>query len=311
MKRVEYERTGGPEVLRLAEVERPACGPGEVRVAMQAVSVNPVDAKIRSGLFPGVPPHFPSGTGRDGAGVVTEIGEGVDPSLKGARVCYLAPRGATSWAEEVVLPAEMVEPFHDALSMTEAASLPLAAISAWVALMQTAEVGPGMTVLIHAAAGGVGSLAVQIAAARGATVIGTCSARNADFVTGLGAERVVAYDAEDFTNTLSELDLVLDLMGGDVHERSYSVLRPGGTLVYLAALPFDDSAKPEDVTVLSAQVHPGTGALRAVLDLVAGGKVRPVVTEVLDFSEFEKAQSRIATGHVRGKIVLTLGPGDG
>jgi NADPH:quinone reductase-like Zn-dependent oxidoreductase len=302
MKAVEFSRHGGPEVLELVDRPAPAAAPGEVLVEVHAVSVNPVDAKLRAGAIPQLKVELPSGTGRDGAGVVLEAG---DPALKGRAVGFVVPRGAGAWTERLALPADLVAPLPEGLEMAEAASLPLAGISAQAVLFEAAQVAPGDRVLVHAAAGGVGSLAVQIARAAGAEVWGTCSALNADFVAGLGATPL-PYDREDFSRALSGLDLVVDLMGGEVHAHSYAVLRPGGTIAALNAAPFEDRGAEFGVSVRVAQVIPTRAKLEALFARVADGTLRPVLTDTLRFAEFAEAHRRIETGHTRGKIVLTL-----
>ncbi|MCC5986669.1 MAG: NADP-dependent oxidoreductase [Pararhodobacter sp.] len=306
MKVIEYNRCGGPEVLECATRPDPECGAGEVLIAVEATSVNPVDAKIRSGGFPGLPCSFPAGTGRDGAGVVQEVGEGVDPGLVGQLVCYLAQRGVATWSTMLVLPADQVEPVPDGLGPVEAASLPLAGVSAWAGLVEAGALGPGESVLVHAAAGGVGSLAVQIARARGATVWASCSSGNADYVAGLGADHVIRRDTLAFDEAGKTFDLVFDLIGGKIRERSRNVVRPGGRLVGLNALPFTNANYRDDIRECMAEVQPGTGALRALLDLVASGDVAAQVSQVLPFSDFVTAHSLIETGRTRGKIVLDL-----
>ncbi len=306
MKAVEYAQCGGPEVLALVTRPDPACGPGMVLVANEAVSVNPVDAKIRAGLYPGMPKRLPAGTGRDGAGVIQAVGAGVDPGRIGRRVCYLAQRGAPSWAERVVLPAEHAEDVPDGLGPAEAASLPLAGVSAWAGLVEAGGLAAGERVLIHAAAGGVGGLAVQIARALGATVWAVCSSPNADHVSALGADHLILRDRQAFEAACDGMDLVFDLVGGETRARSRKVLRPSGRLVGLNALPFGTEHARADITERMAEVQPGTGALRAVLDLVAAGRVRPDIGAVLPFSAYAEAHRRIETGRTRGKIVLTL-----
>lgn len=306
MRAVRFARYGGPEVLEMVEVPSPVAGPGEVVVAVHAVSANPVDGKIRRGILGANLAALPSGTGRDGAGVVIATGEGVPADLKGQRVCFLAPRGVGSWVEEIALPAAIVAPIPGDLSFTDAASLPLAGSSAWIGLVDTAGVKAGDRVLVHAAAGGVGGMAVQIARAAGARVFATCSARNAAYVRGLGADEVAAYDEVAFETVFRDMDVVFDLMGGEVHQRSYPVLKRGGTMACLNAAPFEDRHEAFGVAVKVAQVFPDRAVLDALLDRVRSGAIRPTVEKVLRFEDYAEAQRLSDTGHVRGKIVLTL-----
>lgn len=307
MKAVRYARHGGPEVLELVDLPRPACGPGEIRVAMRAVSANPVDGKLRGGALGAVAGggDLPAGTGRDGAGRVLEVGAGVDPAWLGCLVCLLSARGQAAWAEEVVVPLSCAALVPDRVDPNVAAALPLAGICAWRALVDVADVRPGQRVLIHAGAGGVGHLAVQLARVRGAEVFATCSAANRDFVLGLGAHHVVAYDEADFSTALSGLDVVYDLLGGAVHLASANVLRPDGMLVYLNAMPFDAAALRSDIRHALVQVAPDPVAMSAMLELVAAQKITPALT-LLPFADFARAQALSDTGHARGKIVLEL-----
>jgi NADPH:quinone reductase-like Zn-dependent oxidoreductase len=306
MLAVEFDIYGGPEVLKLRRRAAPELGPGEVLVRVRVVSMNPVDWKVRSGMLQKFfPLTFPVITGRDGAGEIVAVGSGADSTLVGKRVCFLAPRGIGTWCERIALPEAEAVPFPDSLPFEQAASLPLAGISAWIAIVQMANVTPGMRVLIHAAAGGVGSLAVQLARIRGAEVIATCSQANVDYVRSLGAE-AIAYDTTAFEDVVRDVDLVLDVVGGDVHRRSYRVLKRGGTIVCLLAAPFDDLGAQYGVKVMVAQVLSDPAALKRIITLVAGGELRPRVEHVLPLSDFARAQEMSQTGHARGKTVLVL-----
>ena len=229
-----------------------------------------------------------------------------DADLVGERVCFLAPREVGTWSERVALPASMVVPIPSSLPYDEAASLPLAGLAAMVGLVQTAKVRSGMRVLIHAAAGGVGSLAVQIARANGANVVGTCSRQNVDFVHRLGATEVIAYDQEAFEEKVRNSDVVFDLLGGDVHRRSYKVLKRGGMMVCLAAAPFDNHGERYGVKVECPEVFPDRVALASLVELVVAGRIRPCVEHTLPLSEFARVQQLSETGHARGKTVLVL-----
>ncbi|MGC1358575.1 MAG: NADP-dependent oxidoreductase [Xanthobacteraceae bacterium] len=306
MLAVEFDSYGGPDVLELRRRSAPEPAPGEVLVRVRAASVNPVDWKIRSGMlqkfFPVV---FPVITGRDGAGEIMTVGGGAEPSLVGKRVCFLAPRGVGTWCDKLALPQAQAVPFPESVSFEHAASLPLAGISAWIAIVQTANVKPGMRILIHAAAGGVGSLAVQLARIRGAEVVATCSQSNVDFVRSLGAE-AIAYDKTPFEDAVRDVDVVLDVIGGDVHRRSYRVLKRGGTIVCLVAAPFQDLGTQYGVKVMVPQVLSDPAALTQIVALVAAGKLKPCVEHVLLLADFAKAQQMSETGHARGKTVLML-----
>jgi NADPH:quinone reductase-like Zn-dependent oxidoreductase len=304
---VEYDAYGGPDVLQLRRIAAPQPAPGEVVVKVHAASVNPVDWKVRSGLLQKCfPIAFPAITGRDAAGEVVAAGSDADIALIGQRVCFLAPRGVGTWSQRVALPESMTVAIPSTLSYEHAAALPLAGISAMVGIVQTAKVNAGMRVLIHAAAGGVGSIAVQLAHMRGATVIATCSEHNLDFVRDLGAREVIAYDKTAFEEQVRDVDVVFDLVGGDVHRRSYQVLRPGGMMVCLAAAPYEDQSAQFGVKIIMPHVPEDRTTLASVVELAAAGKIRPSVEQVLPLSDFAKAQNMSQTGHARGKTVLAF-----
>jgi NADPH:quinone reductase-like Zn-dependent oxidoreductase len=306
MLAVEFDSYGGPDVLKLRRRAAPEPSPGEVVVRVRAVSMNPVDWKIRSGMLQKFfPVTFPAVTGRDGAGEIIAVGNGGESSLVGKRVCFLAPRGVGTWCERILLPKAEAVSFPESVSFEHAASLPLAGISAWIAIVQAANVVAGMRVLVHAAAGGVGSLAVQLARMRGAEVIGTCSQANVDFVRSLGA-KAVPYDETPFEDAVGDVDVVLDVIGGDVHRRSYRVVKRGGTIVCLVAVPFEDLGAQYGVKVMVPQVLSDPIALTQIVALVADGKLKPCVEHVLPLSDFAKAQQLSETGHARGKTVLTV-----
>jgi NADPH:quinone reductase-like Zn-dependent oxidoreductase len=303
---VVYDNYGEPEVLQLRRIPAPKPGPGDLVIDVHAASVNPIDWKVRSGMLQKFfPMTFPAITGRDGSGVVVAAGTDADASLVGKRVCFLATRGVGTWAERIALPVSAAAPVPTNLTFEQAAALPLAGLSAWAGIVTAANVTAGMRVLIHAAAGGVGSMAVQIARHHGAHVIATCSERNVEFVRRLGAQQVIAYDKVAFENEVKDVDVVFDTMGGDIHKRSYQVLKPGGILTYLSAAPFENQGTAFGVEVKPANVLPDKAALSDVVELAATGKLKTTI-EVLPFTDFAKAQEHSQRGHARGKTVLRL-----
>jgi NADPH:quinone reductase-like Zn-dependent oxidoreductase len=308
MRAIRYETFGGPEVLDLVEAPDPVAGPGEVVVDVHAASVNPVDWKIRTGAMERYfKTAFPVIPGRDGAGVVAALGAGAAPWKVGDAVSFIAGHmGQGSYAEKIALKADRLIAKPAALGFAEAAAYPLAGLTAWMALVATAPVERGMRVLVHAGAGGVGGIAVQIARHRGARVVATASAANADYVKSLGAERVVAYDREDFAQALSSLDLVFDTMGGEVHRRSYGVLKKGGTLVWITAEPVVDLGADYGVAVKQAVVRDNPDAFRGLAALVAEGAIVPQVGRILALAQAAEAHRLSETSHVRGKIVLVV-----
>ncbi len=305
--RVEYDRTGGPEVLVWRPAPLPPPKAGEVRIAMRAGSVNPIDGKIRAGRLPPLPLGFPAQTGRDGMGVVTALGPEVDAAWLGRRVAFLAPRGpAGTWAQAVTMPVAVLAPVPDAVGDLQAAALPLAGLSA-AAVLALGGIAPGQSakggrVLVHAANGGVGRIAVQLARLAGAEVHATASAANRAALIALGAARVWAYDSEDLA--ARDMDMVVDLLGGEAHAASYATLRPGGLIACLNAAPFVDRSTECGVRVAVAEVVPDPAVLARLLDMVAHGDLDPGPTRILPASDFAQAQRLSDSGHLAGKLVL-------
>ncbi|TDT42137.1 NADPH:quinone reductase-like Zn-dependent oxidoreductase [Streptomyces sp. BK208] len=306
MRAVVVERWGGPEELVEREVERPEPGLNEVLVRVHAAGVNPVDWKTRaSGSLIGwdaVP-----AVGWDVSGTVEAVGPGVGLFRPGDEVFGMPrfPRQAGAYAEYVVAPARHLARKPAGLTHTEAAALPLAGLTAWQALVDTADVRPGERVLVHAAAGGVGHLAVQIAKARGAYVIGTAGAAKHALVRELGADEMIDYRSVRFEDAVSDVDVVLDGIGGGTAERSIGVLRDGGRLITLPG-PDDVPAAPDGVLATWMLVEPDHHGLREIAALVERGAVRPVVETALPLAEAAKAHEIGEQGRTTGKIVLTV-----
>jgi NADPH:quinone reductase-like Zn-dependent oxidoreductase len=299
---------GGPEVLRVERVPRPTAGPGELLVRVRAAGVNPLDTAVRAGGAGSIAearlPHIP---GYDVSGEVVEVGPGVSRFAPGDDVFALLDlRRAGAYAEyAVVREAEAAfRPLR--ASHTEAASLPLVALTAWQALFETADLQPGQTVLIHAGAGGVGSIAVQLAKWRGATVIATASERNHDFLRSLGADHVVDYATRRFEEVSREVDVVLDPIGGETQVRSLAVLREGGILVGLVGLTAAARAPGRDVQAIAILVRPDAAQLGRIAELVDAGELQPIVSHRWTLGEAADAHRQSETGRTRGKIVLVV-----
>ncbi|AZM91300.1 NADP-dependent oxidoreductase [Streptomyces sp. W1SF4] len=306
MRAIVVNEWGGPENLVEREIERPEPGLGEVLVRVHAAGVNPVDWKTRASghlIEWGETPVV----GWDVSGTVEAVGPGTTVFRPGDEVygMPLFPRQAGGYAEYVVAPARQLAAKPASLSHVEAAALPLAALTAWQALVDTADVRPGERVLVHAAAGGVGHLAVQIAKARGAYVIGTASAGKHELLRSLGADEVVDYRAVSFEDVVADVDVVLDGLGGEVAERSLSVLREGGRLV---TLPGPDDV-PDDTRGFRADwvlVEPDRLGLREIAALADRGALKPLVDTVLPLEQAAKAHGIGELGRTTGKIVLTV-----
>lgn len=316
MRAVSQDRAGAPDVLKVIETARPEPGRGEILVRVRAAGVNPADWKTRArGVFgTGVTPPFTLGF--DVAGVVAAVGAGVTLFRPGDEVFGMPrfPHPAGAYAEYVTAPARHFAPRPRGLDAVRAGALPLASLTAWQALVDTADVQPGRRVLIHAAAGGVGHLAVQIAKARGAYVIATASAAKHDLLRTLGADEVVDYRTQDVGETVRDIDVVLDGIGGANWARSLRTLRPGGLLVSI--LPFDDTfpaarAEAAGVRAVFMLVEPDHQGLREIGALVEDGRLRVVVDAVFPLERAAEAHELGETGRTTGKIVLTVTPDTG
>ncbi len=297
---------GGPEAMRLDTVPVPKPGEGQLLVRVAVASVNPIDWKVREGhLKNAMPTAFPRVLGRDCAGTVV-AGEGEFQS--GDRVLSVAdPAGNGCQSEYAIVPAASSARIPASVPFEESIAFGIAGTSAWIPLAEIANAGPRMRVLVHAGAGGVGSVAVQLARHFGAEVLATCGTGNLEFVRSLGA-RAIDYTKEDFVAAAGPCDVVFDTVGGEVHRRSFAALKPGGLLVYLNASPIPPGPPPrQDVRVVLAQIRTTTERLERQLELAARGVLKGQVGAVFPFEEAPKAYARVQTGHGRGKTMIKTG----
>jgi len=308
MKAVRIHNYGGPEVLKFEDAPRPQPGNGEVLVRIHAAAVNPVDWKVRAGrLKERIQYPLPLIPGWDFSGVVEATGPGVTRLKKGDEV-YARPDIARNgaYAEYIVAKESEVALKPKSVDHVQAAAIPLAALTAWQALFDTAGLSAGQKVLIHGAAGGVGSFAVQLAKWKGAQVIGTASGRNQSFLRDLGVEEPIDYEKTRFEDVVHDVDVVLDTIGGDTQKRSWKVLKKGGILVSIVSPPSAEEAAKHGVRSGYVFVQPSASQLAEIAKLVDSGKLKPVVEAVLPLAEARRAQEMNETGHTRGKIVLKV-----
>ena len=303
MQAVRFHDYGPADVLRLEEVPRPQPGDGEVLVRVHSAGVNPIDWKARAGylqaFMPLELPHIP---GFDLAGTVAEVGAAVLEFAQGDEVFG---RGSGTYAEYAVAPAATLAPKPAAVSFDQAATLAVGGVTAWAGLFEAAKLEAGQRLLVHGGAGGVGSFAVQLGHWKGAQVIGTASARNLDLMRALGADEVVDYGAVRFEDVLHDLDVVFDTVGGEVTDRSWGVLRPGGILVVIAGMPDTDTAAARGVRTSGTQAPEVTSPiLRRLAALVESGDLEPQVGDTYAFADAARAHAASETGHGRGRIVL-------
>jgi len=310
MKAVRVHNYGGPEVLRFEDAPRPTPGSGELLIRVHAASVNPIDWKVRAGYMKDyIPLPLPFILGWDVSGVVEAVGSGVTKFKNGDEV-YARPdvtaHGYGAYAEYVVAKETETALKPKSIDHVHAAAIPVGAVTAWRALFDAAGLREGQKVLIHGAAGGVGSFAVQLAKWKGAHVIGTASGRNQAFLRELGVDEPIDYERTRFEDVVHDVDVVLDTLAGDIQKRSWKVLKKGGILVSIVAPPSADEAAKHSVRSAFFSAHPSSSQLSEIAKLVDAGKLKSVVETVLPLSDARRAHELNETGHARGKTVLKV-----
>jgi NADPH:quinone reductase-like Zn-dependent oxidoreductase len=308
MKAVCIYSYGGPGVLVYEDAPRPLPGEGEVLVKVHAAGVNPVDWKIREGHLKEMLHHtLPLVLGWDVSGVVEALGANTSRLNVGDEV-FSRPdisRDGT-YAEFIVIRESEVALKPKSLDHIHAAALPLAGLTAWQTLFDAGGLSAGQRVLVHAAAGGVGSLAVQLAKWKGALVAGTASAHNHEFLRKLGVDQVVDYNTERFEDVVQPVDVVLDTMGGETQERSWKVLKRGGILVSTVSPPSAEAASAHGVRQAFVFIKPSVSQLAEIAKLTDAEKLKAIVETILPLSDATRAQELSERGHTRGKIVLRV-----
>jgi len=305
MKAAFIERHGGPEVLRYGDLPDPAAGPGEVVIDVVAASVNGADWKVRVGDYK--QSKFPYVLGRDFSGVISAVGEGVQDLRVGDAVfgvCDAGQEGA--YAEKIAVKAAIVAKKPGGLSHVDAAALALTGLTAMSAIEDTLKLQPGETILIQGGAGGVASFAIQLAKHIGARVISTASAANLEYVRSIGADEVIDYNARDFTQVVANCDAVFDTVGGDVAQRSFAVLKPGGRAAFIASGAQAPKPKRDDVTSLRPPVGRARRHLERIAELVQARAVRPPEIKLYRLSQAADAHRLSESRHFRGKLVFQV-----
>lgn len=310
MKAIVIDQYGEKDVLKEREVDQPSIQEDQVLLEVHATSINPIDWKVRAGYLTDMLPfEFPIILGWDAAGIIVEKGSNVANFEVGERVFT---RPATTrqgtYAEYVPVDENLLAKMPASMSFEEAAAIPLAGLTAWQCLVDFGGVKKDDKVLIHAGAGGVGTFAIQIAKSLGAYVATTASEENEEFVKSLGADQVIHYKTEDFSQILRDYDFVLDSMGGEVQSNSYKVLKPKGKLVSIAAPPNEEEAQKYEVEAGFLWLDPKGEQLQKLADLYESGKLRPIIGETFDFNEqaLQAAHELSETHHARGKIVIKV-----
>ena len=305
MKAAFIEQFGGPDVIKYGDLPDPVAGPGQVVVDVVAASVNGADWRVRAGLY--AETKFPLVLGRDFSGMVAALGAGVDDLKVGDAVFGVLEAGREgAYAEKLAITAAIVAKKPAALSHTDAAALALTGITALISIETTLKLQRGETILIQGGAGGVASIAIQIAKHIGARVITTTSAANIDYVRRLGADQVIDYSAQDFTRVVSGCDAVFDTVGGDVAQKSFAVLRPGGRGAFIASGMQAPKPERDDVTALRPAVGRARAPLERIAELVAIGAVRPPEIKLFPLSQAAEAHRVSESRHFRGKLILQV-----
>lgn len=304
MKAIMVRQWGGSEQALIEEIERPAPGPGEILVHIKATSINPLDWKIREGYLQDYV-MLPTPLGSDIAGDVEAIGEGVDGWAVGTAVYGFKGMRGGAYANYTTVQPHEIARMPATLSYSEAASVPHAASTAWTALVLTANVQPGQRVLIHAAAGGVGHFAVQIAKMKGAYVIGTASASREKFVRDLGVDEFIDYTTTPFETAVKDVDIVLDTIGFDTAERSLNVLKPGGWLLCLVTPPAE-AASQRGIQTAYIGAASSTALLTEIARLIDEGAIGPYIQETFEFARIQDAMQLSQGQHVQGKLAVTI-----
>jgi NADPH:quinone reductase-like Zn-dependent oxidoreductase len=306
MKAILLTGHGGPEKLVYGDAPDPVAGPDEVVVDIHAASVNAADYKVRLGSYDSKL-KFPYILGRDFSGTVAARGAAVGDLAVGDAVFGVCDAGIEgAYAEKIAIKAAIIAKKPDRLGHAEAAAMALTSLTAIWALEDTAKLKAGETILIQGGAGGVAGFAIQLAKHIGATIVTTTSARNADYVRQLGADRVIDYNKEDFTTAAGACDVVFDTVGGDVQVRSYAVLKPGGRLVFIAPTPAGFTPSRKDVAVLRPRVARDRAHLERMIELLDAGAVWPPAITRYKLADAAEAH-RVSEGrHLQGKLVLMV-----
>lgn len=309
MKAAQYNKLGGPEVVEISETETPKTNAGLVLVEIHAASINPIDYKVRAGYIPGIPARFPATIGGDFAGIVKEVGEGATEFKAGDEVygqAGILNGGTGSMAEFAIANPQKISLKPKNLSFEEAASLPLAGISALQAVEDTIKIKSGQKILINGGAGGIGSFAIQIAKANDAYVATTVSTDDVEFAKSLGADEVIDYKNQNFEEILKDYDAVFDTAGPSSWDASIKILKKGGIITSMNGEPNPDLAKEKEVTSIAMHTDATPERLKRLTELVEKGKVKPKIDKVFTLDETRQAFEYQESKSPRGKVVIKV-----
>jgi len=308
MRAVRIHQYGGTETLQLEQIDTPAINADDILIKVKSSSINPVDWKIREGyLQEFIPYKLPVTLGWDVAGIISAVGASVTDFKVGDEV-FSRPEISRdgSYADYIAVKADEAALKSTKLDFAQAAALPLAGITAWQCLVDVGQLQAGQRVLIHAGAGGVGHLAIQIAKAKGATVIATASAKNQDLLTRFGADQAVDYNQSTLLEQIEPVDLILDTLGGEVQSQSWALLKAGGMLVSVVEQPSEEIAKEHDVKAAFVFIEPSSRILRELNTLVEKDQLMPFIEHRFSLEKITEAHLQSQSGRTRGKIVIDV-----
>ena len=306
MKAIQYTGYGNTDVLQLNDIEKPSLKENEVLIRISATTVNPLDMKIRSGIMQqAMPVKFPYTPGMDIAGTVEETGKNVT-RLKAGDEVYAGTMTGGTYAEYVAIDADLVDRKPQNITFNEAAALAIPIITAYTFLVDQGKVQTGQKILVNGAAGGVGQVVVQIAKTLGLYVIGTASDDGVNLLASLGADEVIDYKHQDFTQIVTDADLVIDFVGGETQTKSFGVLKKGGSLLSAVMPPSDELAQKHGVSARFVNSAPSYQKLKLGTDLIEQGKIKANVAKVMKLEEAAAAQQLVSEGGLNGKVVLTV-----
>ncbi|MCK1998476.1 NADP-dependent oxidoreductase [Psychrobacillus psychrodurans] len=310
MKAIAIKQYGGKEQLKEIDIPKPTPKEKQVIVKLHATSINPIDWKLREGYLKAMMPfEFPIILGWDVAGMVEEVGEHVQDFKVGDRV-FARPETTNrgTYAEYTIVDTHLLAKIPDNISFEEAACVPLAGLTAWQCLFDFGDIQKGDKVLIHAGAGGVGTFAIQLAKSVGAYVAATAGTHNVEFLKSLGADEVIDYKKQDFEKVLSEFDFVLDSLGGENQEKSFTVLKEGGKLASIVSEPNQEKAKQKNIKSGNVWLVPNGQQLEKIANLLGQNKLRVIIGHKFPFSEegIKEAHALSESHHAKGKIVIQI-----
>jgi alcohol dehydrogenase len=310
MKAAQINEYGEPSVIQINDIEKPVVAPNKVLVEVHASSLNPFDSKIRQGYMKdSIPLQFPTTLGGDIAGIVTELGEGVTHLSVGDTVygqANVVAGNSGAFAEFALTAADQVAKAPTNMDFAQAASLPLVGVSALQAIVHHINLQSGQKIFIHGGAGGIGTIAIQIAKHIGAYVATTATGEGVEYVTQLGADQVIDYKAQDFSQTLHDFDAVFDAVGGDDFDKSFGILKQDGRAVSMTAQPDKAKAAERGITAITQSTHVTTTALDELRALVEAGVVTPHIDKVFPLDQIQAAFTARENGTIRGKVVLQI-----